>query len=344
MRIGIICPSEIAFRRFLPALQKIEEIEYVGVAYATLTEWYGKDTEIKPGMEQVLEVEKEKADKFAEAYGGKVFSGYETMLSSGEIDAVYLPLPPALHYAWAKLALEKGLHVLVEKPSTTNLSDTEELVQLALEKGRALHENYMFAYHTQLDTVREVMDKGELGKVRLIRVDFGFPRRAAGDFRYNKKLGGGALLDCGGYTLKYADMLLDKKAVIDSAKVVYDKDVEVEMFGTAMLSNDAGKIVQVAFGMDNDYRCSINVWGSTGTLTSNRILTAPDGFAPTYMISRNGKEEVFTMEADDTFTKSIRHFCECVNNSQVRTETYEALLHQERLVEEFMQLAGMKDS
>ena len=159
MRIGIICPSEIAFRRFLPALQKIEEIEYVGVAYATLTEWYGKDTEIKPGMEKVLEVEKEKADKFVEAYGGKVFSGYEAMLSSGEIDAVYLPLPPALHYAWAKLALEKGLHVLVEKPSTTKLSDTEELVRLAIEKGLALHENYMFAYHTQLDTVREVQSQ-----------------------------------------------------------------------------------------------------------------------------------------------------------------------------------------
>ena len=52
---------------------------------------------------------------------------------------------------------------------------------------------------------------------------------------------------------------------------------------------------------------------------------------------------IIQLEVDDTFTKSIRCFYECVNNSKVRTETYEALLHQERLVEEFMKLAGMKD-
>lgn len=341
MRIGIICPSEIAFRRFMPAVLKVEEIEYIGVAYATLSEWYGKDIKIQEGMEKVIESEREKAENFRNTYGGKVFEGYEAMLKSGEIDAVYIPLPPALHYAWAKLALDCGLHVFVEKPSTTRLADTEDLILVASQKGLALHENYMFAYHTQLETVKRVIEDGIIGKVRLFRIDFGFPKRPMGDFRYNKKLGGGALLDCGGYTLKYADMLLGGNAKIEAATVMNDEDFEVEIFGTAVLSDDSKKTVQVAFGMDNDYRCSINVWGSKGTLISNRILTAPEGFAPTYSIFVNGKEEVYTMEADDTFYKSIMHFVKCVKDEKVRTGNYEALRRQEQLVDEFMKKAGM---
>ena len=51
-----------------------------------------------------------------------------------------------LHHKWAKLALLNGKHVFVEKPSTTSLEDTMDLISVASEKGLALHENYMFVY------------------------------------------------------------------------------------------------------------------------------------------------------------------------------------------------------
>ena len=70
MRIGIICPSEIAFRRFLPALKKTK-IDYVGVAYASLDEWFGDH--IPANADQVIENERRKAEKFKVEYGGKVF-------------------------------------------------------------------------------------------------------------------------------------------------------------------------------------------------------------------------------------------------------------------------------
>lgn len=341
IRIGIICPSEIAFRRFMPALQKEERLEYVGVAYASAEEWFGEGVVVTDEMREVLKKECAKAENFRATYGGKVFEGYGAMLRSGEIDAVYLPLPPALHYKWAKEALNCGLHALIEKPSTTSLEDTEELLCLAKGKKLAVHENYMFAYHTQLAEVSDVMRNGGLGTVRLIRVDFGFPRRAAGDFRYVKALGGGALLDCGGYTLKYADMLLDGKATLEYAHVNMGTDCDVEIFGNAVLSGANGEQVECAFGMDNDYRCSINVWGSTGTLVSNRILTAPDGFAPEYTIYRNGAAETVKMQADDTFYKSLQVFVNCVENTTAREEHYEELRRQEQLVDAFMVKAGM---
>ena len=117
IRIGIICPSEIAFRRFLPALDKSGDFEYVGVAYANKSEWFGEDADNVSDNDYdiVKQQEYEKASRFKESYGGKIFEGYKNMLCSGEIDAVYIPLPPALHYKWAKQALEKGIHTEVEE-------------------------------------------------------------------------------------------------------------------------------------------------------------------------------------------------------------------------------------
>ena len=196
VKIGVLCPSEIAFRRFLPALQQSEGFEYVGVAVADAGEWFGE-----PSQEQVA-AEQAKTQKFVESYGGKIFVGYGELLNDPGVEAVYIPLPPALHYEWAKKALLAGKNVLLEKPFCTSVQDTEELLNLAAERRLAVHENYMFVYHSQLAWIREHM--AELGELRLIRIDFGFPFRGANDFRYNKELGGGALLDCGGYTLKLA--------------------------------------------------------------------------------------------------------------------------------------------
>ena len=333
MRIGIICPSEIAFRRFLPALKKTD-FEYVGVAYASVNEWFGEN--VNDTSAAIIENERKKAETFKETYGGKVFSGYENMLTSGEIDAVYLPLPPALHYKWAKIALKNGLHVLVEKPSTTSLADTTELVRLAEERGLALHENYMFVFHSQIETINEVVQSGAIGEVRLFRVDFGFPDRGKNDFRYNKTLGGGALLDCGGYTLKYANLLLGGNAETTTASVLYTDKYDVEIAGSATLKNDKGQVAQVSFGMDNDYRCSVEIWGSLGTLRSGRILTAPEGFVPSYEISKNGQTERFEMQADDAFYKSIRHFEKCVEDTEMCTKNYDAIVRQSGLVEEMV--------
>lgn len=332
IRIGIICPSEIAFRRFLPSLKKAEEFEYVGVAIACKEEFVG-------ATDEILVKERQKAQNFTDNYGGKIFEGYRALISSNEVDAIYLPLPPALHFKWAKQALEHGKHVLVEKPSTCSLADTQELVSLAERKSLALHENYMFVFHNQIEAIKDIVRRGEIGDVRLYRIMFGFPRRAANDFRYNKELGGGALLDAGGYTMKLATNLLGGEVKVTTANAGYLDEFEVDMFGSATVVNEKGSVAQVAFGMDNDYRCDLEIWGSTGTLTTGRILTAPDGFIPTFTIKKNQEIQTGELPADDAFLKSIERFGTCVIDNATRKENYYFLLQQERLVEEFKQLS-----
>lgn len=334
IRIGIICPSEIAFRRFLPSLQKATGFEYVGVAIANKEEFVG-------ATDEVLAKERQKAQTFVDNYGGKIFEGYGNLIGSEEVDAIYLPLPPALHFKWTKQALLNGKHVLVEKPSTTSLADTQELVSIAEEKGLALHENYMFVFHKQIAAINEIVNSGEIGDVRLYRISFGFPRRDAGDFRYNKTLGGGALLDAGGYTMKYATTLLGMSGKLVTATANYLPGFEVEMYGSATMVNNEGVVAQLAFGMDNDYKCDVEIWCSKGTLTSSRVLTAPTGFVPTCTIKKNQEYETRNLPADDAFLKSIRRFGQCVNDNSIRIKNYKLIEYQETLVEKFRELSKM---
>lgn len=329
-RIGVICPSEIAFRRFMPALTLLKDkFEYAGVAVADAPEWGDGYSQ------QITERELNKAEAFQKQYGGRIFNSYSSLISSDEIDAVYLPLPPGLHYQWGKVVLENNKHLLLEKPSTTSSVDTASLISLATRRNLALHENYMFQYHSQIAYIKKMIADGMAGNLRLLRISFGFPQRSVTDFRYNKALGGGALLDCGGYTIKLATMLLGDSAKIVTSKLNYTDGFEVDLYGSATLINDSGLVCQVSFGMDNAYKCELEVWGSRGTIYTNRILTAPAGFEPVliYKDGNNPAQEI-KLESDDTFKKSIEAFYDCIVDKKSRELNYQAIQEQADFVEQ----------
>ena len=170
-------------------------------------------------------------------------------------------------------------------------------------------------------------------------ISFGFPRRAAGDFRYNKALGGGAVLDCGGYTLKLGSLLLGDTAKVVHARRNYTEEFDVDLYGSAVMENEKGDTVQVSFGMDNGYKCDLEVWGSRGSLFTGRVLTAPAGFVPNMVIKTAEGEQVKELPADDTFKKSILKFQGCVEQKEEREANYKVIERQAGLLEEFLRLS-----
>lgn len=343
-RIGIICPSEIAFRRFLPALKEIKDAEFAGVAVATPEEWFGDSLSDTPKdtIEQVRRNEFKKADSFVEQYGGKVIDGYENLIKSEDIDVVYLPLPPALHYKWAKKVISNRKHLFCEKPFTISKADTYNLIEAATKQNVAFHENYMFAFHKQIEDIKKIVADGEIGNVRLIRIDFGFPKRAQNDFRYNKKLGGGALFDCGGYPVKLARILLGGDVHITDANFIMSEEHNVDLYGSATLKNEKGDVAQISFGMDNDYRCNLDIWGSEGSIFTGRILTAPSGFVPMATIRKNGVASEIELSADDTFKKSIEYFLKSIDDESIRKKIADDIKTQADLIDEFIEKSEMK--
>lgn len=313
MRLGIVGCSEIAFRRFMPAVEEIRDIEVVAVAE---------------------EYDKSKLEPFCKEYNIEGMSSFEQLIQREDIDLLYVPQPPALHYEWARLALLAGKHVLIEKPSTIQYADSEKLVRLASEKGLALHENYMFQYHSQIEQIKNMVSEGIVGEVRNIRCDFGFPMRAENDFRYNKQLGGGALLDAGGYTVKLATLFLGKTIQVDAATLNSLPGFEVDMYGNVQFSNSNGEVCQASFGMDNGYRCSLEIWGSKGWIYTNRIFTAPESYSPVVFVETAEQKEEIVLDADMHFKKSIEEFIDQINNTKKREKMYDEILLQARLVDD----------
>lgn len=334
IKIGIICPSEIAFRRFLPSLQKEKNFEYIGVAVASKEEWNGDVADT------VIENERKKGQAFVDTFGGKIFDSYISLITSNDVDAVYLPLPPALHFQWAKKALENNKHVFVEKPSTTSYTDSSYLVKLAKNKKLALHENYMFQYHTQISRIQEEICSGKIGRVHSYHARFGFPRRNRNDFRYNKDLGGGALLDAGGYVIKLATKLLGKDLTMESCVMNSYEDFDVDMYGTYMFKNNKNVVFIGEFGMDCEYQCMLSIWGSNGIIQTDRIFTSPDDLNPIVKFTHNGKQENKELECDSHFRKSIQEFYKAINDKTEREKIYEEILLQASLVQKAKDISG----
>lgn len=339
INIGILCPAEIAFRRFMPSLKKCDDFNYVGIATSSLEERFnGNNLVTYDEKNKIMSNSRKKIDEFIQTFGGKRFESYNEIICSDEIDALYIPLPPALHYEYAMKALQAGKHVLIEKPATINLTQTQKLVDFASNNNIALCENYMFIFHSQLMQIKALIENGEVGKVRLYRMTFGFPYRGKEDFRYNNALGGGALLDCGGYTLKCASYFLGQDSKIVYANSLQSLDDKVDIIGSAVMRNNNGIEAHIAFGMDNYYKCDLEIWGSSGYIKSNRAYTAPPELCPEILIKKNNECQKLILQSDDTFLKSIINFKDSIVSKQNRENNYSEILQQANLINDFMKV------
>lgn len=316
--VGIIGGSDIAYRMFLPSLLENENFKCIGIATNNPN----------------------KKEKFSKSFNIPVYDDYNEIINNPQVDAVYIPLPPALHYKWAKMAIEVGKHVFIEKPSTNNYKNTYELVTLAEENGVVIHENYMFQYHNQLQIIKDLINSGKIGDIRLIKCSFGFPLREMSDFRYNKELGGGALLDAGGYVIKLATILLGDTIRVQCANQNMIDNFEVDMYGNVSFVNDKGLVCQGAYGFDCYYQCNLEVWGNRGKLTTNRIFTAPPNLSPIITIETNGGKEDIEIIPDNHFSKSLDVFYSAIDNIQIREKLRKEILLQSKLLEEIKSLEG----
>ena len=134
---------------------------------------------------------------------GRAITGYRDLVDDPDIDALYIPLPNALHGEWTIIALEAGKPVLCEKPLTGSAAQTERVLTVARETGTPLWEAFAFPFHDQMARLRGVLADGTIGDLREIQSDFHF---LMGDPQTNVRmfadLEGGALLDVGCYPVR----------------------------------------------------------------------------------------------------------------------------------------------
>ncbi len=112
----------------------------------------------------------ENARAFGDAIGvGRTTGDYLTLLEDSRIDAVHVLTPNVLHYAMCRAALERGKHVLCEKPFTVSAAEARELVNLAARTGRANCIQHNLRYYPVVQQVRRMIERGDLGEILIVQ-------------------------------------------------------------------------------------------------------------------------------------------------------------------------------
>lgn len=128
----------------------------------------------------------------------KAYGSHEALLEDKEVNIVYISTVNSQHYRWAKAALEKGKHVICEKPCTTSVAQTRELFALAREKGLFFMEAQKMLFLPAVLELRRRIESGALGEVRMAELSSSFSASYNG-WMFDKSAGGGPLLSSGIY-------------------------------------------------------------------------------------------------------------------------------------------------
>lgn len=183
LRVGIIGAGWIA-DKMAEALSPLDEAEVLAIASRSL----------------------EKARQFADERGiSRAYGSYEELVEDPDVDLVYVATPHSHHYPHARLALQHGKPVLVEKAFTANAREAEALLTLAHERHLFITEAIWTRYMPLSMKVKEIMDSGIIGEPRILTATLCYEMEQK-ERIIRPDLCGGALLDLGVYVLNFARM------------------------------------------------------------------------------------------------------------------------------------------
>ncbi len=242
-RWGILGLGKIA-HKFAQDIQLIESAEVFAVASRSKT----------------------RAKEYAEKYGATyAFDSYEAMAKCKEVDAVYIATPHTSHYENTLLCLENKLPVLCEKAFAINSKQVKQMIESAKKNDTFLMEALWTRFLPAYKKMLEIVDNRQLGDLLNVRADFSFKAPFNPERRvFNRKLGGGALLDIGIYPVFLTLSLFGKPNKIEA----------VATFGQSNVDESCAMIFQYSEGklafLDASFRyhskTEAYIYGEKGTI------------------------------------------------------------------------------
>ncbi|HVH50574.1 MAG TPA: Gfo/Idh/MocA family oxidoreductase [Gaiellaceae bacterium] len=182
---GIVSTADIN-RKVIPGAHASEKVDLVAVASR----------------------DQARADAYAKEWDiPRAYGSYEALLADPEIEAVYISLPNNMHIEWSIKSLEAGKHVLCEKPFTRHGDEVGAAFDTADRAGRLLSEAFMYRHNPQTKKLKELVDGGAIGELRLIRSAFSYGLYDEENIRLRTDVEGGSLMDVGCYNVSGSRLL-----------------------------------------------------------------------------------------------------------------------------------------
>jgi len=231
------------------------------------------------------------ARQFAEKYTiPSHYANYDELLQDKSIDAVYISTPHPFHREWAERSLKAGKPTLCEKPIGMNLREARELFAIAEEQSVLLMEAYMYRCHPQITKAIELMKSGIIGELQAMEAHFCFAAPFDPKARlFNRDLGGGAILDVGGYPLSFCRLFAGLSLGQDFANPCSIK-AHATLNPQTGCDEHASALLEFPGNIHANISCAsrfsrpevATLYGSLGSLTINSPWLPPEG-SPTFL-------------------------------------------------------------
>ena len=179
------------------------------------------------------------AEQYAHANGiERAYGGYDALLADPDVEVVYISLPNSLHIEWAVRALEAGKHVLCEKPLSRQVAEVERAFATAERERRLLMEAFMYRHNPQTKRVKELVDDGAIGRLRMVRASFSFVASDPANVRLASELDGGALMDVGCYCVSGTRLLAGEPVRVSAEQSLGGDGVDIAFAGVMRFDDD----------------------------------------------------------------------------------------------------------
>jgi xylose dehydrogenase (NAD/NADP) len=193
------------------------------------------------------------------------YASYDALLRDPAVDAIYVPLPNALHVEWTLRALDAGKHVLCEKPLALTADDVDRVMAVARARDRLVEEAFMFRHEPLMQAVLKLVGDGTIGQVTTIGSGFTYEQSRANDVRLLPALGGGSLWDIGCYAVNAARLVAGSEPIEAFGWATTGASGVDDSF-TGLLRFDQGVTATIHSSFRSRYRMWLEIGGKDGWL------------------------------------------------------------------------------
>jgi predicted dehydrogenase len=305
---------------------KVAVIGLGGISNTHISQWQKLPVELAAGSDINAE-----AVAKAEEKGLKGYGDWRLMLDEVQPDVVSICTPPFLHCEMASECLQRGIHVLCEKPMEATLERAEALAEVAASASAKLMIAYCHRFHGPVMKLKEVLDSGLLGKPMFFRGAFTGMVKFTTNHRANLKMaGGGSLMDNGSHAADLYQFLLGKFARVSCRAGTILQDMETDDVGVILFTGENGCFGEIIAGYS--LPGEFTEWIITG---EKGVLALPNYFAGPVRFREHDAKEWQEFECDNSetrFDRMFRHFVECVEQDQEPLSTAQTALHIQRVI------------
>ena len=244
-----------------------------------------------------------RAVAYAAEWGiGRAHGSYEDLLADPDVHVVYVALPNHLHVEWTVRAARAGKHVLCEKPLALAPSDVDRVAAAARECRVAVAEAFMYRHHPQTLRIKELVDGGAVGAIRLVRGSFSFPLTRPNDVRLDPAMGGGSLWDVGCYPVSFTRFVLGTEPTeVFGQRTLGPTGID-ETFAGQMLF-PGGVVAQLDCGFRSPLRAEVELVGSDGTILVRQPWKPVPGVS--FLLTREGKADEVVVDGEELYGLEI---------------------------------------